>query len=64
MNTVLMRFEEHKQEIELYVEPVSEERTFQEMKAIKDECLLYIEQILKNIDSFLKNKAYLKSDKK
>jgi hypothetical protein len=41
-----------------------EERTFQEMKAIKDECLLYIEQILKNIDSFLKNKDYLKSDKK
>jgi hypothetical protein len=36
-----------------------EERTFQEMKAIKDECLLYIEQILKNIDVFLKNKTYL-----
>jgi hypothetical protein len=37
-----------------------EERSFQEMKAIKEECLLYIEQILKNIDTFLKNKAYLK----
>jgi hypothetical protein len=36
------------------------ERTFQEMKMIKEESLLYVEQILKNIDAFLKNKAYLK----
>jgi hypothetical protein len=35
-------------------------KIFQEMRQIKDQSLLYVEQILKNIDDFLKKKHYLK----
>jgi hypothetical protein len=37
-----------------------QERTFQEIKLIKTESLLYLEQILKNIADFLTAKRYLK----
>jgi hypothetical protein len=35
-------------------------RTFSEMENMKKQSLLYIEQILNNMDLFLKNKDYLK----
>ncbi len=37
-----------------------QDRTFSEMENIKNQSLLYIEQILNNINTFLKNKDYLK----
>lgn len=36
------------------------DRTFSEMEAMKNQSILYIEQILANMDTFLKSKAYLK----
>lgn len=38
-----------------------QEKSLQEMKDIKNESLLYIEQILNNIEQFLEYKKYLKS---
>jgi MAE_28990/MAE_18760-like HEPN len=37
-----------------------QDRTFSEMENMKNQSLLYIEQILNNMDTFLKNKDYLK----
>jgi MAE_28990/MAE_18760-like HEPN len=38
-----------------------QERPFEMVRAIKEESLLYIEQILNNIEQFLEDKKYLKS---
>jgi hypothetical protein len=38
-----------------------QDRSILEMEKIKNQSLLYIEQILNNIDDFVKNKKYLKS---
>lgn len=38
----------------------SKDRTFPEMEQIKNQSMLYVEQILANMDTFLKNKKYLK----
>ena len=38
-----------------------QDRSLLEMEKIKNQSLLYIEQILNNIDDFVKNKKYLKS---